>query len=128
MDNILMNTNLSKADRRIPKAELPRNSRASDSRAIRRSPHRRPVLTCLLPSSSNGSAGRCSRAERRGLARHRQGARLSPVTIQREDGSWDSNGEGGHAVAMTSLSLMAFMSKAHFPGFGQYGRVSWTAG
>ena len=44
------------------------------------------------------------------------------LTIQRENGSWDSNGEGGHAVAMTSLSLMAFMAKAHFPGFGEYGK------
>ena len=43
------------------------------------------------------------------------------LSIQNDDGSWDSNGEGGHAVAITSLSLMAFMSKAHFPGFGQYG-------
>lgn len=43
------------------------------------------------------------------------------LSIQKQDGSWDSNGEGGHAVAITSLSLMAFMSKAHFPGFGPYG-------
>ena len=43
------------------------------------------------------------------------------LSVQKEDGSWDSNGEGGHAVAITSLSLMAFMSKAHFPGFGPYG-------
>ena len=43
------------------------------------------------------------------------------LSIQNDDGSWDSNGEGDHAVAITSLSLMAFMSKAHFPGFGQYG-------
>lgn len=42
------------------------------------------------------------------------------LSIQEKDGSWDSNGEGGHAVAITSLSLMAFMSKAHFPGFGPY--------
>ena len=43
------------------------------------------------------------------------------LTVQKEDGSWDSDGKGGHAVAITSLSLMAFMSKAHFPGFGPYG-------
>ena len=43
------------------------------------------------------------------------------LSTQNKDGSWDSNGEGGHAVGITSLSLMAFMSKAHFPGFGPYG-------
>lgn len=43
------------------------------------------------------------------------------LTAQNKDGSWDSNGEGGHAMACTSLSLMAFMSKAHFPGFGPHG-------
>ncbi|MFC1805528.1 prenyltransferase/squalene oxidase repeat-containing protein [Planctomycetota bacterium] len=43
------------------------------------------------------------------------------LSTQKKDGSWDSNGEGGHAVGITSLSLMAFMSKAHFPGFGPYG-------
>jgi hypothetical protein len=42
------------------------------------------------------------------------------LTVQKKDGSWDSDGKGGHAVAITSLSLMAFMSKAHFPGFGPY--------
>ena len=41
---------------------------------------------------------------------------------QQKDGSWSSDGQGGHAVACTSLSLMAFMSKAHFPGFGPYGQ------
>ena len=43
------------------------------------------------------------------------------LAVQKEDGSWDSNGEGGHAVGITSLALMAFMSKAHFPGFGPHG-------
>jgi hypothetical protein len=43
------------------------------------------------------------------------------ITAQKEDGSWDSNGEGGHSVGVTSLSLMAFMGNAHFPGFGPYG-------
>mgnify|MGYP002063690855 CR=1 FL=1 len=43
------------------------------------------------------------------------------LSVQHDDGSWDSDGKGGHAVAITSLSLMAFMSKAHFPGFGPYG-------
>ena len=43
------------------------------------------------------------------------------LSTQKEDGSWDTNGEGAHAVGITSLSLMAFMSNAHFPGFGPYG-------
>ena len=55
------------------------------------------------------------------------------LTVQREDGSWDSNGEGGHSVGITSLSLMAFMANAHFPGFGPYGEeldrgMKWLLG
>lgn len=42
------------------------------------------------------------------------------LATQNEDGSWDSDGEGGHAVAITSLALMAFMANAHFPGFGPH--------
>ncbi|MFT5407632.1 MAG: hypothetical protein ACI9NC_000337 [Verrucomicrobiales bacterium] len=44
------------------------------------------------------------------------------LSVQRKDGSWDADGAGTSAVAITSLSLMAFMSKAHFPGFGPYGK------
>ena len=40
---------------------------------------------------------------------------------QHKDGSWSSDGKGGHAVAYTSLALMAFMSKAQFPGFEPHG-------
>jgi hypothetical protein len=43
------------------------------------------------------------------------------LAAQKKDGSWDSDGQGGQAVASTSLSLMAFMGKAQFPGFGPYG-------
>ena len=43
------------------------------------------------------------------------------LSTQNKDGSWDSDGEGGHSVGITSLALMAFMSKAHFPGFGPHG-------
>ena len=43
------------------------------------------------------------------------------LAAQKKDGSWDSDGQGGQAVACTSLSLMAFMGKAQFPGFGPYG-------
>ena len=43
------------------------------------------------------------------------------LSTQNKDGSWDSDGKGGHAVGITSLALMAFMSKAHFPGFGPHG-------
>ena len=44
------------------------------------------------------------------------------LTTQNKDGSWDSNGEGFRAVATTSLSLMAFMCKAQFPGSGPYAK------
>ncbi|MGY8660504.1 MAG: prenyltransferase/squalene oxidase repeat-containing protein [Verrucomicrobiales bacterium] len=43
------------------------------------------------------------------------------LSNQQKDGSWSLDGKGTYAVASTSLSLMAFMSKAHFPGFGPYG-------
>ena len=43
------------------------------------------------------------------------------LSNQHEDGSWSSDGQGGHAVAYTSLALMAFMSKAQFPGFEPHG-------
>lgn len=43
------------------------------------------------------------------------------LKMQRPDGSWASNSEGQRAVAITSLSLMAFMAKAEFPGFGPHG-------
>jgi uncharacterized protein YfaS (alpha-2-macroglobulin family) len=44
------------------------------------------------------------------------------LKTQSADGSWDSDGEGGRAVACTSLALMAFMSKAQFPGFGPHAK------
>ena len=40
---------------------------------------------------------------------------------QRPDGSWAADEDGARAVAITSLSLMAFMSKAEFPGYGPNG-------
>lgn len=43
------------------------------------------------------------------------------LAAQKPDGSWDSDGKGGHAVANTSLALMAFMCQAQFPGFGPHG-------
>ena len=43
------------------------------------------------------------------------------LAAQKKDGSWDSDGQGGHAVGNTSLALMAFMGKAQFPGFGPHG-------
>ena len=75
-----------------------------------------PPLRAQLPGSGDGApelSAEASRAIDKGLA--------YLLTVQKKDGSWDSNGEGGHAVGITSLALMAFMSKAHFPGFGQYG-------
>jgi len=40
---------------------------------------------------------------------------------QRADGSWASSESGYRAVAITSLALMAFMSRAEFPGYGPNG-------
>ncbi len=44
------------------------------------------------------------------------------LSTQNKDGSWDSDGKGTRAVGITSLGLMAFMAKAHFPGSGPYGK------
>jgi hypothetical protein len=42
------------------------------------------------------------------------------IKTQRQDGSWASD-SGTHDIGGTSLALMAFMVKGHFPGFGRYG-------
>ena len=42
---------------------------------------------------------------------------------QRADGSWASTKAGDRAVAITSLALMAFMSRAEFPGLGPNGEA-----
>ena len=42
---------------------------------------------------------------------------------QRADGSWASTEAGDRAVAITSLALMAFMSRAEFPGLGPNGEA-----
>ena len=42
------------------------------------------------------------------------------LSTQNPDGSW-SNDEGNFVIAGTSLGLMAFMVKGHFPGFGRHG-------
>jgi hypothetical protein len=73
-------------------------------------------LPAQLPASTDGApelTAEASKAIDKGLS--------YLLSVQKDDGSWDSDGKGGHAVAITSLSLMAFMSKAHFPGFGPYG-------
>ncbi len=41
------------------------------------------------------------------------------LSTQNPDGSW-SNPEGDFKMAATSLGLMAFMVKGHFPGFGRH--------
>jgi len=43
------------------------------------------------------------------------------LAMQRADGSWASGEDGERAVAITSLALMAFMSRAEFPGSGPNG-------
>ena len=55
-----------------------------------------------LPASGDGApelSAEASRAIDKGLA--------YLLTVQKEDGAWDSDGKGGHAVAITSLALMA---------------------
>lgn len=42
------------------------------------------------------------------------------LSTQNPDGSW-SNPDGSFKMAATSLGLMAFMVKGHFPGFGRHG-------
>ena len=42
------------------------------------------------------------------------------LASQNADGSWASD-NGDYAIGGTSLGLMAFMVKGHFPGFGRYG-------
>lgn len=42
------------------------------------------------------------------------------ITTQKPDGSW-SSAAGNYEIAGTSLGLMAFMVKGHFPGFGRHG-------
>jgi squalene cyclase len=43
------------------------------------------------------------------------------LDAQKEDGSWAATEDGTRSVAITSLALMAFMSKAQFPGSGPNG-------
>jgi len=45
------------------------------------------------------------------------------LRTQRDDGSWASGQNDERAVALTSLALMAFMSRAEFPGFGPNGEA-----
>jgi len=42
------------------------------------------------------------------------------LASQQKDGSWSSD-NGGIAIGGTSLGLMAFMVRGHFPGFGPHG-------
>jgi len=45
------------------------------------------------------------------------------LAVQKDDGSWASGDNGERAVAITSLALMAFMSRAEFPGSGPNGEA-----
>jgi len=45
------------------------------------------------------------------------------LETQRADGSWAATEDGGRNVAVTSLALMAFMSRAEFPGSGPNGEA-----
>lgn len=44
------------------------------------------------------------------------------IATQRPDGSWAKE-DGSFSTAGTSLGLMAFMVKGHFPGFGRHGEA-----
>lgn len=44
------------------------------------------------------------------------------IKTQKPDGSWAKE-DGSFSTAGTSLGLMAFMVKGHFPGFGRYGQA-----
>ena len=43
------------------------------------------------------------------------------LSTQKKDGSWDLDGEGARVIPITSLAMMAFMTKAQFPGSGPHG-------
>lgn len=45
------------------------------------------------------------------------------LSAQRDDGSWAPGEADEYAIAVTSLSLMAFMSRAEFPGSGPNGKA-----
>src|SRR4051812_25413841 len=42
---------------------------------------------------------------------------------QKTDGSWTAGRMGGSNVALTGLSVMAFLSAGHVPGEGKYGKT-----
>ncbi len=91
----------------------------------------RGAVACLLAAAIAAHAGVAAGAPAAGNAGVRF-AELSPqaeraidrgltylAKAQHADGSWGSK----HKAALTSLGLMAFMLKGHFPGHGQYGRM-----
>lgn len=76
-----------------------------------------PVAAVAAPETkADGDAPELTEAADRAIDRGLQYL----VTTQNSDGSW-SNPDGQFRMAGTSLGLMAFMVKGHFPGFGRYG-------
>jgi len=93
-------------------------------------------------SFGNGSAmgqgipmamkSRCTKAERaKLLTEHGGNNKVEPAVLkslawlktqQREDGSWDSTGQGaGHRGAMTGLALLAYLGHCETPDSAKYG-------
>ena len=71
-----------------------------------------------VASADNGEAGAPELTEAADLAIERGLQFL--INSQNPDGSW-SKEDGTFSTAGTSLGLMAFMVKGHFPGFGRHG-------
>lgn len=72
--------------------------------------------TAPTDTSKEGDALELTEAADRAMERGLQHL----LSTQNPDGSW-SNPDGGFKMAGTSLGLMAFMVKGHFPGFGRHG-------
>ena len=77
------------------------------------------ALSCLLPAARAQDdvavAPELTEAADRAIERGFEWL----IADQRPDGSWASD-SGTHDIGATSLALMAFMVKGHFPGFGKY--------
>jgi len=76
-----------------------------------------PRATIAAPAESSGEVAP-ELTEAADLAMERGLKYL--LATQKQDGSW-SKDDGSFATAGTSLGLMAFMVKGHFPGFGRHG-------
>ena len=74
-----------------------------------------PPVAAQVPENAEGAPELTEAAD---LAIERGFQHL--LATQNPDGSW-TNEDGAFDIAGTSLGLMAFMVKGHFPGFGRHG-------